>query len=277
MDLDDAFDFVDVEISNYGQNIDDCQVQKVQKADSLATDPKEIPKEEENIEDDFAFEYVEFATMEKYDKTKGNCTEQGTLSCSDCGYTTNKRRTLRYHIQTRHEIKIKSEDKDVKPEILVCSLCSYTSDKRRNLRDHVREYHEKRKGDEEEQCTQCDYKTALLKNLKRHIQSFHSSSKGFSCVHCDYKSRYKSSLRRHQEKEHGDGKGKLTCSKCEYSTGSGYALKEHITRVHQKSETFKCEFCTYSTHYEKNLMGHLEGQHDDSRFFECSFDGCDYR
>ena len=166
MDLDDTFDFVDVVISNYDQNINDCQVQKVQKADFLATDPKQIPKEEANIEDDFAFEDVESATMEKYDNTKEDCSNQGTLSCSDCSYTTNKRRTLRYHIQTRHKIKIKIEDnKDVKPEILTCSLCSYTSDKRRNLRDHVREYHEKRKGDEEEQCTQCDYKTALLLSL----------------------------------------------------------------------------------------------------------------
>ena len=133
MDLDDTFDFVDIEISNYDQNIDDCQVHQVQKADSLATDPKDIPKEDENIEDGFAFEDVEFATTEKYDKTKADCAEQGILFCSDCSYTTNKRRTLRYHIQTRHEIKIKSEDKDVKPEILTCSLCSYTSDKRRNL------------------------------------------------------------------------------------------------------------------------------------------------
>ena len=258
--LEEVLPAVDVELFS-DRVIGDCFL--VQKKEGSSTSEQKISfKEIDNIEDNFAFEDV-------FDKSS-QITDR--LHCPVCTYTTNKRRTLRYHKQTQHELKV--ETGDAKP--LTCSACGYITNKRRTLRYHEKTQHElKVESGESEMlcCSVCDYKSDKKRNLRDHIRVHHKEGKDHSCVVCNYKTRYPSSLRRHEENEHGDRKGRVTCTFCEYSTRYKHSLKLHTHRVHLKSETFKCEMCAYSTDFKRNLMLHMDGKHNDARFFPCSFDG----
>ena len=246
MELDDAFDFVDVELFSERNRSDNHEVHE---EDRFAPDNGGIilTRGTYNIEDDFAFEDVKIASFDKIDQDAGKCPEKETLQCSDCDYTTNKRRTLRYHKKTQHESALESCESSLKAEILYCSVCSYKTDKKRNLRDHIRIRHKVGVEEKELDCAECDYKTTLNRNLRRHMQAVHSAFSEHLCVACGY------------------------------STGCKSSLISHTERVHQKSETFRCELCAYKTHYKKNLYLHIDGKHNDSKFFPCSFAGCDYR
>ena len=258
MELDDTFDFVDVEIFS-DRSIGNSEVQK----EDIFTSEEKIYlkeiKEIENtfavdIEDDFAFEDVQTEFVDKISQNAAKSPRKGTLHCSVCSYTTIKRRTLRYHKKTQHELKIESSD----AEMLTCSVCSYTTKKRRTLRYHKNTQHEIKveSGDIEMlSCPVCSYKSGKKRNLRDHIRVHHVEGKGGSeldCPQCDYKTTLNRNLRRH-------------------------TLKLHTDRAHLKSETFYCEMCTFSTHYKKNLRLHMGGKHNNNRSFPCSFDDCEYR
>ena len=254
MELDDTFDFVDVEIFS-DRSIGDSELQK---EDNLTSEEKIYLKEIKEIEDDFAFEDIQTFQTEFVDKISQNAAKsprrKGTLHCSVCSYTTIKIRTLRYHKKTQHELKIESSD----AEILSCSVCSYTTKKRRTLRYHKNTQHELKveSGDTEMlSCSICSYRSDKKRNLRDHMRVHHVEGKGESeldCPQCDYKTTLNRNLRRH-------------------------TLMSHTDRAHLKSETFFCEMCTFSTHYKKNLRLHTGGKHNNNRSYPCSFDDCEYR
>ena len=73
--------------------------------------------------------------------------------CNECYYTANTRRSLKVHIEIKHE--------GVR---YPCNQCEYVATRPYHLTGHIRVKHEGLRF----QCDQCDYTSATSTDIKRH-------------------------------------------------------------------------------------------------------------
>ena len=93
----------------------------------------------------------------------------------------------------------------------------------------------------------------------------------------------KLNLKDHQDNVH-DGKA-MSCQKCDYKTTSKKVMKEHMSNVHNRTNSdrmqgkgyeieLKCVMCQFSSKNEEDQKKHQREKHEYKRSYQCNL--CDF-
>ena len=107
--------------------------------------------------------------------------------CDLCEYSTTLPRSLRRHIESKHE-----GTKQYK-----CDQCDYAALKSSGLKVHIESKHEGIRYP----CDQCDYAATTSSSLKSHVQARHEGIT-YICDRCDFVASKQSTLKFHIESKH---------------------------------------------------------------------------
>jgi len=112
---------------------------------------------------------------------------KGHISCEQCGYTTNKLKSLKGHMESKHN-----------SAEYTCTKCDKKLRTKRILKFHDRKVHQGIRYN----CESCTYKASTQRNLKIHMLRVHANFR-ISCEFCDYKDVEESRMNLHVVKKHG--------------------------------------------------------------------------
>jgi len=146
----------------------------------------------------------------KYDE------ELGSFMCPYCGVVVTMRKTLKKHIQNKHEgIRYP------------CDQCAYQGTSRENLKHHKDVYHEMKRY----YCDQCSHVSASKSSLRFHIKSIHMNVK-YPCDMCDHQATQLANLRKHKDSVHFGIKHE--CDMCDMKFSTQSQMKKHQRNKHGK-------------------------------------------
>ena len=89
-------------------------------------------------------------------------------TCNQCDYQTTLQKTIRFHIQSKHE-----------GMMYVCNQCDYQANYKGDLNRHIKSKHEGVRY----ACDQCQYQSPRQRDLIDHIKSKHEGVR-YACDHC---------------------------------------------------------------------------------------------
>ena len=114
---------------------------------------------------------------------KEQCETMGhnRIFCEQCDHFTLTRRSMKHHIQTKHE-----------GLIFKCHQCNFVSTTKRTLTSHINTKHEGLMLN----CHQCNFISTTKRTLSSHI-SFAHDGEVFSCEQCSHFFRSKKALKLH--------------------------------------------------------------------------------
>ena len=114
---------------------------------------------------------------------KEQCEKMGhnRIFCEQCDHFTLTRRSMKHHIQTKHE-----------GLIFKCHQCNFVSTTKRTLTSHINTKHEGLMLN----CHQCNFISTTKRTLSSHI-SFAHDGEVFSCEQCSHFFRSKKALKLH--------------------------------------------------------------------------------
>ena len=196
---------------------------------------------------------------------KEQCEKMGhnRIFCEQCDHFTLTRRSMKHHIQTKHEglifkchqCNFVSTTKqtltshiNTKHEGLIfkCHQCNFVSKTKRTLTSHINTKHEGLMLN----CHQYNFISTTKRTLSSHI-SFAHDGEVFSCEQCSHFFRSKKALKlhlkihnrkQHNIKEESEPKANPNprdteaafhkCNQCDYASVKAYNLKRHFHRHH---------------------------------------------
>ena len=143
------------------------------------------------------------------------------FKCEKCEYTTDRKSSLKEHIQKQHEgIRYP------------CDKCDYIGKLSRSLQQHIKVNHQGELTNH--YCEYCGHILKTSSGLKLHINSVHKNIR-FACLEtgCDYKGKAKWNLKLHVDSVHK--KVKYPCGMCDYQATQTSNLAKHVEVKHKKS------------------------------------------
>ena len=194
--------------------------------------------------------------------------------CSQCSFTAQKEVTLSRHIVENHN-----------NEKFICSFCGSELGSKPALYSHVLHVHTGTK----KPCPKCSFSTRNAGTLRKHFVLRHTDSgetcnfcgnvyknikyhhkvsmcgrdvddrEKFPCPHCGKVMVGMQRVRKHVEQVHEQRKNKK-CDQCPYATYSGFNLRLHVTKVHERSE-LKYEMCKHCDKTSSNMKLHMSTYH----------------
>jgi KRAB domain-containing zinc finger protein len=199
-----------------------------------------------------------------------------TFECSECFKSCNSEKHLRTHMKRRHVNEVElSESKLLEPEIkveeaktFICSKCLKSCSSAKHLQKHTERRHTtpknplkvilKLKSPERFQCLECDKNYSTLKTLKRH-QKLHEQgkSKSFQCQICLQVLCDPSSLKNHISRIH-DKTFRYHCNDCGkgFFSVSDRDLHEVVHKPLEERERFLCTLCSAPFLRKKDMKDH---------------------
>lgn len=164
---------------------------------------------------------------------------------------------------------IEIEKSQEKPEnSFICQMCFRNFDNPLQLREHLMEEFEFESDsvpflDLElgiEMST--DYSTAYSSGLK--VQEIASK---LNCPVCQRPCKNSKGLEQHKAKAHNHRKKKVLCKLCGKTYKHKYALRFHISQVHEKATRVECKICGKENYNKYMLALHLKEKHSELSSF----------
>ena len=175
---------------------------------------KLISIEDVNISIDRTSEaYKEYLSLDRYGQLNP---ETKRIACNLCDKTYEDKRSIRYHVDSRHMEKY-----------LSCRFCKQEFFSVVNFMNHYRKHLYKYKF----KCEICGTITDCKKGLSYHIVAVHLHQKNFKCDLCDQSYRSKVALIRHIQSKHEDRK--FQCEYCNHLSVSQASLIHHRKLKHE--------------------------------------------
>ncbi|XP_068627397.1 zinc finger protein OZF-like [Battus philenor] len=175
-------------------------------------------------------------------------------SCSECEFTTESQRSLRYH-RDKHKAKVQ------------CSDCNKTFVNSTVLRVHKFTVH--RQSDRVYSCNVCGKRYHAKSSLVAHVSRHNSAHTGDTfCATCG--TQFGSALGlKHHLKTHSkhirDSDKRFTCDDCGLRFLTKGPLQEHIDWVHLKKAKFECDKCPKVFKNNSGLQKHINYVHEKKR------------
>ncbi|KAL6071906.1 hypothetical protein STEG23_025666 [Scotinomys teguina] len=199
--------------------------------------------------------------------------------CTDCGYSTNKKKHLHNH-QESHKLTSKAgkdtechecgnhvthggalcthktmHGKKEARKTYKCKFCDYESDEQVLLNHHLLAVHRKKFP---HICVECGKGFRHPSDLKKHIQ-VHTGEKPYEYQYCEYKSSESSKLERHIKTKH-NREIPFKCGICILTFSDTKEAKKHAL-THQEAKTYQCLHCNYKNSNSRNLKRHVISVH----------------
>ena len=116
-------------------------------------------------------------------------------------------------------------------------------------------------------CNLCEHSFSNKRNQITHKEMEHKGKeRKFTCSQCLKSYKQPHGLKSHQL-QHG-GVALHSCDLCPKTFLEGHLLKQHINRIHTKSELFSCDQCTKTFNASSSLWYHKK-RHSDERPYIC--------
>ncbi|XP_076473060.1 uncharacterized protein LOC143302329 [Babylonia areolata] len=174
------------------------------------------------------------------------------FECFHCKKAFVHKRAFNSHVQTH-----------IEPKVYTCTLCG-----KGFKRSCDRIKHERRHKFE---CVICGKKYTDNTELQDHLK-VHTENNGImKCLGCEFET-----LDFHEYQKHKSKCTIVQCEICGVRLKSLYALRFHISAVHENDRPYKCTLCEKSFVLQTNLKSHMKYRHaEGGRAFHC--DQCSYR
>ena len=157
--------------------------------------------------------------------------------CDLCDFSTTIPRSLRRHIESKHENTRRHR----------CDQCGYAALKASGLKVHIESVHEGIRYP----CDQCAYSATTAGSLKNHVQARHEAL-NFLCDKCDFVAGKQTSLKFHIESKHEEIRKKSLVKNIRescYKLWSNYVLFDilvpHREIIIERKYTRFTNYCTY--------------------------------
>jgi KRAB domain-containing zinc finger protein len=155
-----------------------------------------------------------------------------------------------------------------------CNECDMSFKSAYSLKAHKLEVHNDGKAF---QCTVCPAKFSISGNLKSHMM-IHTGEKNFACTLCEYKCNRNDSLKKHMATHVKDRVKPNKCPQCEKTFFKAFAMKKHISSVHEGVMPFACHVCAKRFKSKTGLDYHVTLKHDaNGRTFDEKTDPEEYK
>ena len=177
-------------------------------------DLKYNDKPKTTIEDN-NFECSQDDTISCSNDETNSCSKDDNLTCFNCGYQCEDKRSLKLHILARH----------TQHHIYKCCFCSYTTSIKSSLVTHKKTH----VGEKRYSCSNCGFKCTFKQSLIRHIMRKHSNERPFPCSECSYATTNSSDLLRHRRIHSGKV---FSCPECDFQCTRKDNLKKHRRAKH---------------------------------------------
>ena len=184
--------------------------------------------------------------------------------CKICNLHFSTQKKLQLHNRNLHKKKRPRLDK------VICEICFLDCKTNKELKEHHLKKHMSGKM---KICSYCDKPYEEWHTLKLHIESKHPEhgEKKNICTICGKGFIFVESCKIHEGKHE-----KLPCQFCGRQMNSKYALRDHLSSIHNfESNQHVCEICGYSTLSKKQIGKHKREKHNPKNQQKCPY--CDYQ
>ena len=181
-----------------------------------------------------------------------------------------------------YEYEPKSKGKSIKSKSIKvenpltkhCNECDMSFKSAYSLKAHKLEVHNDGKAF---QCNVCPAKFSISGNLKSHMM-IHTGEKNFGCTLCEYKCNRNDSLKKHMATHVKDRVKPNKCPQCEKTFFKAFAMRKHISSVHEGVMPFACHVCAKRFKSKTGLDYHVTLKHDaNGRTFDEKTDPEEYK
>lgn len=253
-DIMDLYKFVDV---IYGGQEEGDELRELLKRESEGQD--QIKTYKCNICD---FTTTHQRSIHAHNKAKHLSVEEKQKylkKCHLCEYATLRPRDVQRHIETMHERKTYSCDREG---------CNFESVRRQSVKEHIQSFHEGLKF----KCDECNFETSKWDYVKKHKKKIHFDEKNGSliCDQCSFIAESARALRKHVDEHNMSA---FPCSQCDFKTKNEKLLEKHIDKKHSNRDPFLCDECDFTTNCNTYLKHHITVVHRGVRF---SCRDCEY-
>jgi len=163
--------------------------------------------------------------------------------CDQCSFSSSWRRSLTYHIQSRHGLGFP------------CTDCHYKATNPSNLTRHKKLKH--RYENNGPLSLNCSALSAGNMKVQPVGVSYH-----FPCVECGFTSNSLGGLKKHWTAKHSTySKLSIQCDECAYVGTSMLNLKRHKARKHDVVHQLACGECSFTTHNSLDMKEHIYATH----------------
>jgi len=186
--------------------------------------------------------------------------EKYLKKCPLCDYATLRPRDVQRHIETMHERKTYSCEREG---------CDFQSVRKQSVKEHIQSFHEGLKF----KCDECNFETSKWEYVKKHKKKIHFDEKNGSviCDQCSFIAENARALRKHVDEHNMSA---FPCSQCDYKTKNEQLLQKHIDKKHSNRDPFLCDECDFTTYCNTYLKHHITVVHRGIRFSckECEYE-----
>ena len=175
------------------------------------------------------------------------------VACHDCGILILEK-GLERHIEVMHG--------ETSTILESCTECGKKL-KARSMGSHIKKVHTNKFLFP---CPHCTKYFPTKQDLQRHISRVHEAAQVVNCPWCG---RVTKDLERHLHNnqcnvpEHEKTKlPRISCHSCSKTFVKNVSLKRHIEIVHEKKKTFRCSYCAYKSSTGFNLRIHVKRVHE---------------
>lgn len=151
------------------------------------------------------------------------------FECHHCGHVSDKKVSLKVHLQRMHFNHLKKH---------LCDNCGQKFVTGAELNVHVRTIH---KNEKLYQCNQCPRTYLYLQSLKVHLTS-HSDVRQFVCELCSASYKTRAALFNHK-KQHLFPNKEYICKECGNIYNTKIDYEKHINEMHSSDKKFCCMDC----------------------------------
>ena len=67
-----------------------------------------------------------------------------------------------------------------------------------------------------------------------------------------------------EEKQQQEQENTFACNKCQFKTKHQFAMKRHVSGVHDKVRAYECDFCDKKCAQKSHLLKHIEIAHQNN-------------
>ena len=176
----------------------------------------------------------------------------------------NLNKKIKLECEVRRRGKYKKKAKTEKERVLVIKdlePCPYCGKTIATMAEHIKNIHT----GEIRKCPKCRYTSRRKGDIDRHYDVVHTAKTREICGFCGKV--YKKLSHHLQVTMCGretDDRERFTCDQCNVTVIGAPSLKKHKYTIHESIKKFKCELCQYATYTGYNLRLHENKVHNKS-------------